>query len=84
VKIATTVRGTPGDGQAGCNPPLQTTKTERGKTDFVDMVISKVFCNLAVSRNQPRKSADGKYLRILKNKLIKLKKAIGLESVIQS
>jgi hypothetical protein len=37
-------------------------------------MISKVLCDLPFSRNQPLKSADDKYIKILKNKLIKLKK----------
>jgi hypothetical protein len=37
-------------------------------------MISKVLRDLSLSRNQPVKSADGQYIRILNNKLIKLKK----------
>jgi hypothetical protein len=42
--------------------------------DFVDIMISKVLHDFPFSRNQPLKSADDKYIRILKNKLMKLKK----------
>jgi hypothetical protein len=37
-------------------------------------MISKVLGDLPFSQNQPLKSADDQYIRILKNKLIKLKK----------
>jgi hypothetical protein len=37
-------------------------------------MISKFLSDLPFSQNQPLKSADDKYRRILKNKLIKLKK----------
>jgi hypothetical protein len=37
-------------------------------------MISEVLHDLPFSRNQPLKSADDWYMRILKNKLIKLKK----------
>jgi hypothetical protein len=43
-------------------------------TDFVDTIISKVLRHFPFSRNQPLESADDQYIRILKNKLIKLKK----------
>jgi hypothetical protein len=41
---------------------------------FVGIRISKVLRDLLFGRNQPLKSADDWYLRILKNKLIKLNK----------
>jgi hypothetical protein len=37
-------------------------------------MIPKVLRDLPFSRNQPLKSADEYYIRILKNKLMKLKK----------
>jgi hypothetical protein len=37
-------------------------------TDFVDIVMSKVLRDSPFSRNQPVKSADDLYFRILKNK----------------
>jgi hypothetical protein len=37
-------------------------------------MISKVLRDLPFSRNQPLKSGDDYHIRILKNKLIKLKK----------
>jgi hypothetical protein len=43
-------------------------------THFVDIMISKVLRDLPFSRNQPLKSADEQYIRIMKNKLIKFKK----------
>jgi hypothetical protein len=57
----------------GCSPPKHP-KTEIKKTGFVDIVISKVLHEFRFSRNQPLKSADDQYSRILKNKLIKFKK----------
>jgi hypothetical protein len=58
----------------GCilpNPPKPTFKTH---TDFVDIMLSKVLLEFSFSRNQPPKSADDWYIRILKNKLIKFRK----------
>jgi hypothetical protein len=52
-------RGAPG-GLPGCSPP-QTPKNQnkkKRKTDFVDIMISKVLCDFPFSRNQPLKSAD--------------------------
>jgi hypothetical protein len=43
-------------------------------TDFVDIMISKVLRDFPFRRNQPLKSADDQYIRILKNKSTKLKK----------
>jgi hypothetical protein len=42
--------------------------------DFVDVMISEVLRDFPFSRDQPLKSADVQYIRILKNKLIKSKK----------
>jgi hypothetical protein len=54
-------------------PPPQSRKPKLKKTDFVSN-ISKVLRDLRFSRNQPVTSADDQYIRILKNKLIKIKK----------
>jgi hypothetical protein len=45
----------------------------RKKTDFVYVVRSNILRDFPFSQNQPMKSADDQYIRILKNKLIKLK-----------
>jgi hypothetical protein len=57
---------------AGLQPPPHT-EIKKG-THFVDIVISKVLCDLPFSRKEPLRSADDQYIRILKNKFIKLKK----------
>jgi hypothetical protein len=57
---------------AAARPNLPKPKLK--KKHFVDMLISKVARELPFSRNQPLKSVDDQYIRILKNKLIKLKK----------
>jgi hypothetical protein len=44
------------------------------KKHFIRNMISKVLRDFPFSRNQPLKSADDQYIRILKNKLIQLKK----------
>jgi hypothetical protein len=54
--------------------PQTTENWNLRNTDFVDLVISEVLRDFPFSRNQPLKSADDEYIRILKNKLIKLKK----------
>jgi hypothetical protein len=62
--------------RGGCRivAPPQTPQNQNLKdTDFVDMIISKVLRDFPFSRNQPLKSADDQYIRILKNKLTKLK-----------
>jgi hypothetical protein len=71
------VRGAPTGGcQAAAPPPHKPPNLKN--TYFVDIMISKVLRDLPFSRNQPLKSADDCYIRILKNKLIKLKnKKIG-------
>jgi hypothetical protein len=61
----------------GCNspkppPPKEKSKFKK-KTDFVD-IIWNFLRDFPFSRNQPLKSPDDWYIRILKNKLIKLKK----------
>jgi hypothetical protein len=60
-------------GGVGCraadppNPPKLKFKKHR----VLDM-ISKILRDILFSRNQPLKSADDQYIRILKTKLIKL------------
>jgi hypothetical protein len=62
-----------GGGLPGCTPQSAQNRNLKS-TDFVDIIISKVLRDLPFSRNQPLKLADEQYIRILKNKLIKLKK----------
>jgi hypothetical protein len=65
----TTQSASKGGGELpGCSP------SRHPKTDFEDIMISKVLCDSPFSRNQPQKSADDQCIRILKNKLIKIKK----------
>jgi hypothetical protein len=45
----------------------------RGCTDFLYTTISNVLCDFPFSRNQPLKSADDEYIRILKNVIKSLK-----------
>jgi hypothetical protein len=59
-------------GLPGCSPP-HTQNRNIKNTDLLDIMISKVLCGFPFSRNQPLQSADDQYVRILKNKLIKLK-----------
>jgi hypothetical protein len=54
------------------NPPPQNRNLKN--TDFADIMISKDLRDFPFSRNRPLKSADDYYIRILKNKVIKLKK----------
>jgi hypothetical protein len=66
--------GTGGCRAAASPPPPQTPQNRDLKnTDFID-IISKDLRDLPFRRNQLPKSADDQYIRILKNKLIKLKK----------
>jgi hypothetical protein len=60
-------------GAAGLHPPKPQNRNFVN-TDFVDAMISKVLRGLSLSRNQPVKSADDQFIRILKNRFIKLKK----------
>jgi hypothetical protein len=61
--------------QAAAPPPHQTPRNRNLKNKyFIDIMIPKVLRDLPFSRNQPLKSADDQYIRILKNKLIKFKK----------
>jgi hypothetical protein len=64
----------PRGGAAALKPPKMPKTEIKKKTDFVDIMISKVLRDFPFGRNQPLKSADDQYIRILKNKLIKLKK----------
>ena len=69
-------RGAPKGGR-GCRAAASTHTPQNWNlknTDFVDIKISKVLHDLPFSQNQPLKSADDLYIRILKNNLIKLKK----------
>jgi hypothetical protein len=58
-----------GGGLPGYSPQNSQNRNFKN-TDFVDIMISKVLRDLPFSRNQPLKSADDQYIRILKNKLI--------------
>jgi hypothetical protein len=58
---------------AGVQSLQKPQKRNLKKTDFVD-IISKILHDLSSSLNQPQKSNDDWYIRILKNKLIKFKK----------
>ena len=60
-------------GKAAWSNPPKPPKIEIKEIGFVD-IISELLHDLPFSRNQPLKSADDWYIRILKNKLIKLKK----------
>jgi hypothetical protein len=58
----------------GFSPPPQTPQNRNLKnTAFIYFMISKVLRDFPFSRKQPLKSADDRYIRNLKNKLIKLK-----------
>jgi hypothetical protein len=64
---------------------LQTPQNRNLKnTDFVDIVISEISRDFPFSRNQPLKSADYRYVRILKNKLMELNKTRRQDTVIES
>jgi hypothetical protein len=53
-------------GAAGQQPPQTHPKPKvKKKTDFVDIMISKVLRDFPFSRNQPLKSSDDQYIRIL-------------------
>jgi hypothetical protein len=65
-------KGAPkGGGVPGCSPAPK--PKFKKNTDFAD-IVSKVLRDLPFSRKHSLKSADDQYIRILKNKLIKLKK----------
>jgi hypothetical protein len=63
-------------GGGGCwaATPSNTPKPKFKKTHSVASMISKFLRDFPFSRNQPLKSADDQYIRILKSKLIILKK----------
>jgi hypothetical protein len=70
-----TDRGIPkGGGLPGCRPPPTKGPRTEIKKNLVDIVISNVLRDFTFSRNQPLKSADGCYIRIFKNKVMKLKR----------
>jgi hypothetical protein len=71
-------------GLPGCSAPQTPEDQNLKNTDFVDFMISKILRDFPISRNQPLKSADDQYIRILKNKLIKLKKTRRQDTVIES
>jgi hypothetical protein len=67
-------KGTPRAEAAGLQPPKPPKpKLKKKNTDFVDIMTSKISHDFPLSRTQALKSADDWYIRILKNKLIKLK-----------
>jgi hypothetical protein len=63
-----------GGGLSGCGPSENLQNRNLKNTDFYHIVISKGLRDFPFSRNQPSKSADDSYIRIFKNKLVKLKK----------
>jgi hypothetical protein len=63
---------TQGGCRAAASAPNPTKPKLKKNIDFVDIAISNVLRDLPFSRNQPLKSVDDKYIRILKNKLMKL------------
>jgi hypothetical protein len=74
----TTSKGAPKRGcRAAAPPPPNKPAKPKLKKKFVDIMISDVLCDFPFSQDQPLKSADDWYRRILKNKLIKLKKQQG-------
>jgi hypothetical protein len=68
--------GAPKEGGGGCRTavPLQTLQNRNlENTYFAGYMISKVLHDFPFSRNQPLKSADDYYIRIVKNELLKLR-----------
>jgi hypothetical protein len=57
---------------AGLQRPQFPENRNLKNTDFVDTMTSNVLRDFPFNRNQPLKPADDWYIRILKNKLIKL------------
>jgi len=55
---------------SGCRPQTPQNRNFEDK-DYVDTMLSEVLRDLPFSRNQPLKSADVPYIRVLKKKLIK-------------
>jgi hypothetical protein len=56
--------GSPKCGEGGGSP----SQIEIKKTVFLDKMVSRVLRDLPFNRNQPLKTADDLYIRILKNK----------------
>jgi hypothetical protein len=77
VEVTNGVQGhAQGGGLPGCSPappPSKHPKPKFKRQDFSDILLSEVLCELPFGRNQPLKSAGDQYVRISKNKLIKLK-----------
>jgi hypothetical protein len=61
-------------GAAKLQPPLDLPKTKFKITDFIGMMIPKFLHDLPFSQNQPLTSADNLYIRVLRNKLNRIKK----------
>jgi hypothetical protein len=49
-------------------PPFAQIEIKKG-TDFVDIMLSNILCDLHFCQNQPLKSTDDKYIGILRNKI---------------
>jgi hypothetical protein len=71
LKLISLFQGRNQRGLPGCSPPPNHLKLKIKKTDFVDIILSKVLRDFHFSRNQPLKLADENCIRILKNKLMK-------------
>lgn len=54
-----------GEGASGCGPHQR--KIKKKKTDFLDIIMSKVLCDIYTSHNQSLNTTDGYYTGILKN-----------------
>jgi hypothetical protein len=52
--------------RAAAPPPPNTKKPKFKTTHFIDIMISKALLDLPFNRNNPLKSADEQYIRILK------------------
>jgi hypothetical protein len=63
-----------GRGLPGCSIPPPNPQKLKFKKQFCRYYDIKVLRDFSFSRNQPLKSAVDQYIRILKNKLIKLRK----------
>jgi hypothetical protein len=77
VIISRRIKGVPKGELPACSPPNLQNRNLKN-TDFVDIMISKVLRDFPFSQNEPLKLADDWYMRILKNKLMKLKKNIKI------
>jgi hypothetical protein len=61
-----------GGGVAGLQPPPPSPQNQSLKdTNFVYIMILKVIRDFPLRQNQPLKSGEDQYIRILKNKLMK-------------